>query len=141
MFTLFYKVGSMNKQGLIIVTRNSSALSTVSFEKYKDAIKAFKNLQEYAFSVSASPALKDALEFDYLNLYLGIVKILFSRSDKYGRVLLNRLSELELPCWNLAAGFKKRTEIILYTRFPRLYFHVIHLYYLLTQNRWKQTTK
>ena len=41
----------------------------------------------------------------------------------------------------LAAEFKKRTEIILYTRFPRLYFHVIHLYYLLTQNRWKQTTK
>lgn len=133
--------GSLNKKGLISITRNSSALSTVSFEKYKDAIKAFKNLHEYVMGISASSALKNALEFDYLNLYLGIVKILFSHSDKYSKVLLNKLSELESPSWNLAVGFKKRTEIIMYRLFPYLYFHVIHLYYLLTQNRWKQTTK
>lgn len=135
------RVSSLNKSGLIIVTRNTSALSTVSFEKYKDAISAYKNLQNYAVNSSASSALKSALEFDYLNLYLGIVKILFSHSDKYSKVLLNKLSELESPSWNLAVGFKKRTEIIMFRLFPYLYFHVIHLYYLLTQNRWKQTTK
>lgn len=132
---------SLNKKGLISLTRNASALSTVSFEKYKDAIRAFKNLQEYAFDFSVSSALKNALEFDYLNLYLGIVKILFNRSDKYSKVLLNKLSEIEPPCWKIAVGFKKRVEIILYMRFPCLYFYVIHIYYLLIKNRWKQITK
>ncbi len=130
------RVSSLNKKGLIGVVRKSSALSTVSFEKYKDAVYAFNDLKDYAYGLSLSSALKNAFEFDYLNLYLGIVKVLFSQTAKYSRDLIYKLSDIESPSWTLPVGFKKRLEITLFTTFPILYFYAIHLYYLLTKNRW-----
>lgn len=131
------RVSSLNKQGLIIMVRRTSAMLTVSFEKYKDAIHAFENLQNYAFNFSISSALRNAFAFDYLNLYLGIVKILFKNTKRYDKKLLINLSDIEYPCWSIPVKVKKRVEIMLYRKFPFLYFRFVHIYYFLKQNRWK----
>lgn len=121
------KAASINKIVLSIMVRRNSAMSSMSFSTYKDAISSCLNLKK--FVESKNERLENEFAFEYLNLYLTLVKSLFLENKNYSKKEFKRMEEFEKPRIVKSISFNKRMEYFLLKSFPWLYFLIVKFYY------------
>lgn len=122
------KIQTLNSVVLEAYERRESAMHSLTFEKYLDALAAYEDLRSYVESKWSTSSIRKAFDYDYLNLYLSFAKLLIRESPTYTSDLFTPMRRLPKPAFRVFCN-RKGIEGLVFKYFPKLYHRIVLVHY------------